>query len=179
KDRKVAVPPSGQLPALHLLDLGRAVGKLGSIRSKEFCPFLPRLRTARSDTSGKVFVDAIRNKKLRIFRPAIGALTQADFIVSKGLAMCRGSVLLVRRTVTYMAVQNDERRAVFRFSKSLESMINPLEVVGVAYTQNVPVVGQKSRLHILRESDARLTLNGDMIVVVNPGEIIEPQMAGQ
>jgi hypothetical protein len=49
-----------------------------------------------------MFVDAVRNKKLRILGPAVTALSEPDLVVSQWFAMGRGRVLLVRRAVADM-----------------------------------------------------------------------------
>ena len=58
------IPAGGKFAPLHLVDLGRAVGILGSIRGKQFRPLPSRISAARADTGGKMFVDALGHKKL-------------------------------------------------------------------------------------------------------------------
>src|SRR5262249_1560491 len=78
-----------------------------------------------------------------------------------------------------MAIENDERGTFLRFAKDFESLLDALEVVCVTDTQDVPTVSQKSRLDILGESDARLTLDRNVIVIVDPAEVIETQVADE
>ena len=155
------------------------VGILGSIGGEEFRPLLPGLRTARADPGGEVLVDAIGHKKLRVLGPAIGVLGEPDLLVAERLAVGRGSVLLVRGAVADVAVQNNERGPVLRLAKDVEGVLDALDVVGVADPQDVPAVSQKSRLDVLCKGDARVPLDGDVVVVVDPAKVVEAQVTGQ
>src|ERR1051325_11113792 len=78
--RKIAVPLSGKLAPLHLLNLGGELRILGSIGGKKFCPMPPRIGAARADTGGKMFVDAVGHKKLGILGPAVEFLSEANLV---------------------------------------------------------------------------------------------------
>src|SRR5262249_54348332 len=54
-----------------------------------------------------------------------------------------------------------------------------LEVVGVAHAGDVPAVGDEPRGHVLAEGPLGVALDGDLVVVVNPTQVGELQMAGQ
>jgi len=60
-----------------------------------------------------------------------------------------------------------------------EGVFDALEVVGIADPQDVPVVAHEARCNILGEGDARVPLDGDVVVVVNPTEVVELEMTGQ
>ena len=126
-----------------------------------------------------MFVDAVGYKKLCILGPAIELLTETDLLITERLTVGRSSVLFMRRTVAYVAVQNDERGAVFGLAKDVEGVLDALDVVGVADTQDVPAVSQKSRRDVLCKGDARFTLDGDVVVVVDPAKVVEAQVTGQ
>src|SRR5207249_10577414 len=136
-------------------------------------------RTARADTRGKMFVDAVGHKKLRIFRPAIELLNEADFILAQRFAVRGSSVLSMWRPITNVAVQNNERWPITRLVKDVYGVLDALDIVGVAYTQNIPSISQKSCLDVLRKRDARFSLDGDVIVVVDPAKVDETQVTGQ
>jgi hypothetical protein len=51
--------------------------------------------------------------------------------------------------------------------------------VGVVDPQYIPAIGQKSLGDILREGDPRVSLNGDVVVVVDPTEVVESAMRGK
>src|SRR5437660_1705463 len=152
---------------------------LSSIGSKEFRPLAPRLSAARSYPGSKMFVDAVGHKKLGILGPAVTTLREPNLLVSERLAVGRGSVLSIRRPIAYVAVQHDERGAVFRLAKDVEGVLDALDVVGVADTQDVPAVSQKSRRHVLCKGEARVTLDGDGVVVVDPEQVVECEVSGQ
>src|SRR6516164_61628 len=84
KDGKVTVPSLRQLALLHLVDFGGQFGELGTIVSEELCPPSARVYSALADAVCKVFANTVRNQEFRVFRPAVGTLTQRDFIVSVG-----------------------------------------------------------------------------------------------
>src|SRR5262245_16296747 len=90
-----------------------------------------------------------------------------------------GGVLLVRRSVPDVSVQNDERGTPLSPLEGVESVFDALEVVGGADPQHVPIVSQEARHDVFRERDARAPLDRDVVVVVDPAEVIETKVAGQ
>src|SRR5215471_7937668 len=68
---------------------------------------------------------------------------------------------------------------LFRFSEDLESVLDSLEIVSIANTQDVPAVSQESCFDILGKGDARVPLDRDVIVVVNPAKVIETEVSGE
>ena len=179
KDGEVAVPTGRQLAPLHQIDLGRQFGILGAIGCEEFRPLAPSLRAARADPGREVLVDTVGDEKLRVFGPSVAALGKADLLVAERLAVGFGGVLLVRGTVADVAVENDEGRAALRLPEDLKGVLDAIDVVGVADPQNVPPVTQEPGRDVLREGDARVPLDGDVVVVVDPAEVVEAQVAGQ
>ena len=95
KDWKAAVPAGRQLSLLHLLDLGRQLWIFFTIRGEEFRPLLPSIVAALADSGCEVLVHAIRDKELRVLRPPVGALDEADFIVAEWFAMRSRRILFV------------------------------------------------------------------------------------
>src|SRR5262245_18049889 len=96
KHRKITVPAGRQLSLLHLVDLGRQLGIFFTIGGEEFRPLLPSVAPALADPGCEVLIHAIRDEKLRILRPPVGALDEADFIIAEWFAMSRRRVLFVR-----------------------------------------------------------------------------------
>ena len=64
-----------------------------------------------------------------------------------------GGVLLVWRAVADMAVQDDEGRPALRLLENLQSMLDAIDVVGIAHAQDVPPVAQKAGRDVLGEGD--------------------------
>src|SRR6266850_892341 len=75
-----------------------------------------------------------------------------------------------------MTVQDDEGRPPLRFLKRLESMLNLIDVVGVAHTQDVPAIAKKSRGYVFCEGEASVPLDRDVVVVIDPAQVIEAEM---
>src|SRR5438067_2628307 len=78
-----------------------------------------------------------------------------------------------------MAVQNDERRPALRLLENFERVFDSANVIGIADAQNVPAVSEKARGYIFGERDVRVPFDADVIVVVDPAEIIEIEMTGE
>src|SRR5215469_1990535 len=93
--------------------------------------------------------------------------------------MSGSSVLFVWRTVADVAVQHNECRTALRFPKDIERVFDATEVVCIANAQDVPAVPEESCLHVLRECEARAALDRDVIILVDPAEIVEAEVSGQ
>src|SRR6516225_8390790 len=89
------------------------------------------------------------------------------------------AVLLMWRTIADVAIENDESRAVFLMPEDVKSVLDPIDVIGVANPENIPSIGQKSGGDVLREGDTRVAFDGDVVVVVNPAKVIQAQMGGE
>jgi hypothetical protein len=88
-----------------------------------------------------------------------------------------GSVLLVRRTVSDMTVENNECGAAFRLPKDLERLFDAINVVGIANSQDIPSISNESCLNVFGKRDARVAFDRDVIVVVNPAQIVEAEVS--
>src|SRR5262249_9204324 len=77
------------------------------------------------------------------------------------------------------AIQNDQGWAVLLLPENAQGVTDAIDVVGVANSQHVPPIGQKPACNVLREGDPRAALNGDVVVVVNPAEVVQSQVAGE
>src|SRR5438445_517171 len=95
------------------------------------------------------------------------------------LAVGRGGVLLVRGAVADVAIEDDEGGTALRFPEDAESLLDAIEVVGLAHAQDVPPVPQESGGDILSEGEARLPLDRDVVVVVDPAEVVQTEVTGQ
>src|SRR5690242_14386656 len=93
--------------------------------------------------------------------------------------MSSGRVLLVRRAIANVGVENDKGGPFFRFAKDLERMLDTIYVVRVADSQDIPTVSQKSGGDIFGEGDSRVSLDRYVIVVVDPAEVVQTQMSGE
>ena len=88
-------------------------------------------------------------------------------------------VLLVRRAVADVAVDNDQGRAIGRVRERRQRPRQHVQIVGVADARHVPAVGDEPRRHVVAERERRRAFDGDVIVVVDPAQIAEPQVSGE
>ena len=157
--RQVAVPARGQLAPLHLVDLGGELRELLRGSRRRAPPSARRAAAPRAPMpASKCSHDAVGHEELGILRPAVGALGEPDLVVAQRLAMGRGGVVLVRRAVADVAVEDDQRRPALGLAEDRERVLDALEVVGVADAQHVPAVGEEARGDILGEGDAACCL---------------------
>src|SRR5262249_41692865 len=149
------------------------------VRREQFGPTSAGLGAALADAGGEMLAHAIGNEELGVFRPTIIAFGEADFVLAQGLAVRRGGILLVRRAIADVAVEDDEGRAALRLPKHIERVPIPLDVVGAPHAQTFPAVTEEPGGDIFAKGDACVAFDRDMVVVVNPAEIIEGEMAGK
>src|ERR1700733_5051861 len=171
KNRQILVPSERQLPALHQINLVGQFGILNRVRREQIGPLTARFRTPRTDTRAEMFLDSIRYQKLRTLPPSVATLGEANLFLSQRLTVSCRRVLLVRRTVTDMAVEDDEGWAIGCSLENLQSGLDSVDIIGVADAENVPTVPLKSGGNVLCKSNPGISLNGDVVVVVDPTEI--------
>src|SRR5215510_1793898 len=78
-----------------------------------------------------------------------------------------------------MTVQNDERGTTFCFMEDVQRLLDAHTIVRVTYPQNVPTIREESSRDILGERQTRVPLDRDVIVIVDPAEIVEAEMTGE
>src|SRR4030095_15852185 len=122
KNGKVSIPSHGQVAPLHRVDLVCKLGVRGPVRREELRPLGARRSAARTDAGGEMLADAVGDEKLRILRPPVAALDEPHFIVAERLAVGRGRVLLVRRAVADVGVEEYQPGATLRFGEHGESV---------------------------------------------------------
>ncbi len=116
-------------------------------------------------------VHSVGDQKLRVFGPPVVFLHQFDFRLAQRLAVCFVGILLVRRSVTNVAVHHDERRPVFRFEKIFVAAGQHVQIVCVRDVRDVPAVAFESRHHVLAEGPLGGTVQRYAVVVVHPAKI--------
>src|SRR5712671_745906 len=131
------------------------------------------MTSANANTFGEAFVHTVGNEKFLVLWPSITAFGEPDFFIAERLAMGCGIVLFVRRSVADMAVQDNECRTALRLYKCAERSLDGSVVICVADTQNIPPVRQKSGYDVLGECQVCAALDRDVIVVVDPTEIVQ------
>ena len=105
-----------------------------------------------------MLVDAVGHEELGVLGPSIAALREADLFVAERFAMGRRSVLLMRRAIADVAVQNDESGTALGLAEDVQRVLDAIDVVGIADPQDVPSVGQEPRRDVFRKGDAGVAL---------------------
>src|ERR1700674_696769 len=175
----IPVPTFGQFAPLHFIQMQRQFRVLAGVLAKHFLPVLTQLCTALADSILEVFSYPIGNVELRIFRPAIIPLGQADFIFAKWLAMSGTRVLLVGSAVGNVAVDNNQSRPIIGVQESLKGARQHGLIIRVSYTSHLPPVAEAAGRYILAEGQLSVAFDRGPIVVITPAEIRKLKMASQ
>ena len=85
--------------------------------------------------------------------------------------MGRAGILLVRRAVGDVAVDDDQRRAILHVLERLERPVEHFQIVGVADASDVPSVADEARSNVVAEGPIGVTLDRDLVVVVDPAKV--------
>src|SRR5215469_336149 len=93
--------------------------------------------------------------------------------------MSGGCILLVWCAVADVAVQHNECWAALRLAENFQGVLDAFEVIRIADTQDVPAVPEESRLHVLSKRETRAAFDRNVIVIVDPAEVVEAEVSGQ
>ena len=130
--------------------------------------------------SREALAHAVGHQELRVLGPAIGALGQPHLVLAQGVAVGRGGVLLVRRAIADDAVDDDQGRPVLgRAETSRARAATASQSLASRHPQHVPAIGREAGRDILAEGEVGVALDGDRVVVVDPAQVGELQMAGE
>ena len=78
-----------------------------------------------------------------------------------------------------MTVENNECGAAFRLPEDPERLFDTIDVVRIADSQDIPSVRNESCLNVFGERNAGVAFDRDVIVVVDPAQVVEPEMSGE
>jgi hypothetical protein len=126
-----------------------------------------------------MFPHAIGHEKLGLFGPAIIAFRCPDLFFTQWFAMRRAGVLFCRRAVGDVTVHDDERGTVVGFFERRKRARQHFLVVGITDPQDVPAIAEIARGDVFSEGQRGIAFNGDFVVVVNPTQVRELEMARQ
>src|SRR6266567_3907775 len=112
-----------------------------------------------------------------ILRPAIELFHQLDFIFAQSLAMRGVGVLLMRRAISDMAIDDDESWPIIRGKKFIECIRQRIEIVRVSDVSYVPAVSAEAHGDIFTERPIGGTVKRDLVGVVNPTEVRKLEMS--
>src|SRR5262249_8110031 len=85
----------------------------------------------------------------------------------------------VRRPIADVTINYDKSRPVLRLLEDIECALQHFQVVGIAYARHVPAISEKARRNIVTECYVGMALDRYAVVVVDPAEVVELEMAGQ
>jgi len=63
--------------------------------------------------------------------------------------------------------------------ENFERVFDAINIVGVADAQDVPSVTEEAGSDVFSKGDVCVSFDGDVVVVVNPAEVIETEVARQ
>ena len=151
---------------------------LAPIAHEQAVPLLAQLPAALSDAVLEVLDDAVGDEEFGVLGPAVEALRLAGGLLAERLAVDRGGVLL-RRAVADVAVQHDQGGLIVVLAEALEGALEQPEVVRVADSQNLPSVAHEPGGDVVVVGDLGRAVDRDVVVVVEPAQVVEPLMAGE
>lgn len=78
-----------------------------------------------------------------------------------------------------MTVENNQRWATLGLLERPDGALDPADIIGVAHPHYIPPVGQKPGGDVFGKRDVGVAFDRDVVVVVDPAEIVEPEVRGQ
>src|SRR5205085_8593117 len=127
----------------------------------------------------EVLEDAGGDVELLVFREAVELLGAGDFLVAERRAVGGVGALQRWSAVGDMAVDDDQRRSAGRLLERPERTLEHRQVVGVADANDVPPIRDEPRGDVFAEAPLRVALDADLVVVVDPAEVIELEVPGE
>ena len=164
---------------MHALDLVGKIGILSAVGFKLGEPSLVKAPAAPTDAVSEVLAHAVWDEKFGILRPAIAPLGETYLLFAERLAVGGAGVVLVRRAIADMALDDNQRWRVIGAAENLDRLRQPLSIVGVAYAVHVPAIGEETRRNVIAESQIRVPFDGHAVAVVEPAKITEHQVTGK
>src|SRR5262245_34815011 len=120
-----------------------------------------------------------RNEKLGVSRPAVRLLYKFYLFFAQRLAVRSARILTMRRAIADMTINNYDGRSARRPRGIPKGVLDSIKIVGITHTNHVPSVGKEPTSDIFGERDIGLAFDGDVVVVVDPAEVVEFEMPGQ
>src|SRR5439155_5422008 len=108
KGRDALLPALRKLAVLHAVEVVGQGGMARLVALEKTDPFRAQPRAARADAGRETFAYTLGDEELLLFRPAVEALAEPDLLLAQRLAVRGVGVLLVRRAVADVAVDDDQ-----------------------------------------------------------------------
>src|SRR5882724_1756469 len=119
KHGNVLRPAGRQLAFLNLIEFGGKLWEFLAVFAELLLPLLARFPAPPSYAGFEVFVDSAGGQKLGVDRPTVRLLCELDLFFAERLAMRGARILTVRRTVTDVALNDDNGRSARSGGSSL------------------------------------------------------------
>ncbi len=153
------------------------VGIPGLVRGEEFVP-LGFLGGPLGLELGKEFLHAVGDEELLVLGPTEIALGGGDFFRAERIGVGLGLALQLGRTLADDRLADDDGGLALVRGGFLEGSFALLDVVAVDL-DHVPVVGLETQRHVVAVGDVSLAFDADLVVVVEPDEIVETEVTGE
>ena len=124
-------------------------------------------------------VDLGRDRERLLVGPAERLLGELDLFLAERSAVGGGVVLLVRAAEADVRGQDHERWPVGDRLRLLERGLDPLERGVDLEPVHRPSVRLEARPHVVVEGEIRRSLDRDRVVVVDPDQLAEAEVAGE
>mmetsp|Transcript_1401 Transcript_1401/g.2103 ORF Transcript_1401/g.2103 Transcript_1401/m.2103 type:complete len:574 (+) Transcript_1401:591-2312(+) len=173
---QLRLPSHGHLAILHEAQLLRKIWELALVLIEHDLPLLGPLGTVRLHLVAEVIVHAIGHVERLVRRKAVELLRRLDLLLTNGGTVRAVGVLLVWRSPGNVRIDDDERRAILLVLGRLERVTKTIEIVGIRHTNGVPSVRDETSGHVLGKGPVSVTLDGDLVVIVHPDEVVKLEM---
>ena len=185
--RVASWPPEGEITG-SVLSQPRAIAPPSSARTRPHAPDTRRRRRpsapANPPRSAAPRSSAVRqcarassgHIKRGLRGPAEDLLGPPDLLRAKRGAVRLRGVPLGRRRIGDDGAEDDQCRTHGLRAGRLERLRDRGEIVAVPDPDDVPSVGLETERHLLAEGERGVAVDGDVIVVVEQGELAQPEM---
>ncbi len=102
-----------------------------------------------------------------------------DFLGSERGTVGGGSPLLGRRRIADLCPEDDQMGTIVRRGGSCQRAVDCSQIVAVVHSSHLPAIGLEPAPDVLSEGKVSGSVDGDVIVVVDEGELAKLQMTGQ
>jgi len=171
--------PSGRELARHpLLQLAGERRMRRRIAREPLAPARFQLGSA-SHRSAPVGQRVLGDEEPGLLRPAEDLLGLPDLVCTERSAVRLRAVALGGRGIGDHRPERDQCRARAVAPGGLEGGLDSGQVVAVRDPEHPPAVGLEASGHIFAEGERGVAVDGDVVVVVEDGELAQPEMAGE
>ncbi len=126
-----------------------------------------------------MFAHAVGHEEFCVFGPAVEFFREAHFFFAQRLAVSGTGVVLVGRSVAYVAVNDDQSRTVFGVTEDLEGAVEHFEIIGIGNAGDIPAIADEAGGDVFAERPIGGAVEGDVVVVVHPAQVGKLQMPRQ